>query len=63
MTAATQIELISVEDYLAREAASTVKHEYVGGYVYAMADKPNVHNTIAGAFLGILYAKLREKPS
>lgn len=63
MTAAKQIELVSVEDYLAGELVSEVKHEYSGGFVYAMAGARNVHNQIAVAFLGSLYARLRGKTS
>jgi hypothetical protein len=37
MTAAKQIEWISAEDYLAGKFDSEVKHEYLGGNVYAMA--------------------------
>ena len=37
MTAAEKLNLISVEDYLAGELESPVKHEYLGGVVYAMA--------------------------
>ncbi len=62
MTAAKQIALISVEDYLAGELASDVKHEYLGGFVYAMAGARNVHNRIAMAFLGSLHVQLRGKP-
>lgn len=62
MTAAQQLELVSVEDYLAGELASDVKHEYLGGHVYAMAGAKNVHNVIAGAFYGSLYAQLRGRP-
>lgn len=62
MIAAKQIELISVEDYLAGEPLSDVRHEYWGGYVYAMARARTVHNRIAGAFHGSLYSQLRGKP-
>jgi Uma2 family endonuclease len=62
MTAAKQIELVSVEDYLAGELASDVKHEYSGGFVYAMAGAKNVHNRIAIALLGSLHSQLRGKP-
>ncbi|MDB5328625.1 MAG: hypothetical protein JWM57_4194 [Phycisphaerales bacterium] len=62
MTAAHQIKLISVEDYLAGELVSTVKHEYTGGYVYAMAGARNVHNTIATGFAGLMHSKLRGRP-
>ena len=62
MTVAKLIELVSVEDYLAGELVSEIKHEYLGGYVYAMAGARNLHNEIASAWLGLLYAQLRGKP-
>jgi Uma2 family endonuclease len=62
MTAAKQIDLVSVDDYLALELSSEVKHEYSGGYVYAMAGAKNVHNRIAGAWYGSMHAQLRGKP-
>ncbi|MGB7160239.1 MAG: Uma2 family endonuclease [Tepidisphaeraceae bacterium] len=62
MTAAKQIQLLSVDDYLAGEVVAKKKHEYAGGYVYAMAGGRNVHNMIAGAFFGIIFGKLRGRP-
>jgi Uma2 family endonuclease len=62
MTALKQIQLVSVEDYLADELNSDVRHEYLGGYVYAMAGTRNVHNVIASAFQGCLHSQLRGKP-
>lgn len=62
MTAAKQIQLLSVEDYLAGELTSRVRHEYAGGYVYAMAGGRNTHNTISGSFFGALYSRLRAGP-
>src|SRR4051794_32883441 len=60
MTAAKQIQLLSVDDYLARERLSRVKHEYTfGGYIYARPSERNRHNTIAGAFVGGVYTRLR----
>jgi Uma2 family endonuclease len=47
MTAAKRLNLVSVEDYLAGELVSPVKHEYMGGFVYAMAGARNVHNRVA----------------
>ncbi|MGE0606291.1 MAG: Uma2 family endonuclease [Pirellulales bacterium] len=47
MTAAQKLNLVSVEDYLAGELTSPVKHEYLGGVVYAMTGARNVHNLIA----------------
>jgi len=61
MTAAKRLNLISVEDYLAGELNSPIKHEYVGGFVYAMAGARVVHNDIAGNVFGSLYTRLRGK--
>lgn len=36
--------LVSVDDYLDAELATPIKHEYVGGAVYRMADNRNAHN-------------------
>lgn len=47
MSAVKKQQSISVEDYLAGELVSDIKHEYVGGYVYAMAGARNSHNLIA----------------
>lgn len=62
MTAAPKFNHVSVEDYLAGELVSEVKHEYLGGCVYAMAGATNVHNRIASNVLGVLHAKLRGRP-
>jgi len=59
MSAAPKLNLISVEDYLAGELVSQVKHEYLGGVVYAMAGARNAHNIVATNILGSLHARLR----
>jgi Uma2 family endonuclease len=59
MTAAVKWELVSVDDYLSGELRSPIKHEYVGGVVYAMAGGRNRHNRIATNTLGALHARLR----
>lgn len=51
-----------MEDYLAGELLSPVKHEYVSGVVYAMAGARNVHNQIATNTAGALWSRLRGKP-
>jgi len=61
MTAAKKLDLISIDDYLAGELVSTIKHEYLGGFVYAMAGARNAHNQIATNVLGSLHARLRGK--
>ena len=62
MSAALEWNLVSVEDYLAGELGSPVKHEYLGGVVHAMAGARNVHNRIASSTLGKLDARLLGRP-
>jgi len=59
MGAAQKLTPMSVEEYLARELDSRVKHEYLGGFVYAQAGANNVHNLVASNVLGALHARLR----
>lgn len=54
-------ESIAVNEYLAGELVSRVKHEYVGGVVYAMVGASNAQNIIATNALGILHTRLRGK--
>ncbi len=61
MSTALKWNLVSVEEYLAGELASPVKHEYVGGVVYAMAGARNVHNLIATNTVVALGTRLRGK--
>jgi Uma2 family endonuclease len=56
---AAKLHLVSAYDYLAGELTSPVKHEYVGGVLYAMGGARNTHNLIASNTLGSLHARLR----
>lgn len=47
MSALAATRFITVEEYLAGEESSEVKHEYIGGSVYAMAGTTRTHNAIA----------------
>lgn len=51
-----------MEDYLAAEAASEVRHEYLGGLVYAMAGEPRPHNQIVGNLYMAIRQHLRGGP-
>jgi Uma2 family endonuclease len=53
--------LISVEEYLEGEKVSEVRHEYVDGYVYAMAGGSDDHNRIAVNITSELREALRGK--
>lgn len=61
MSTAPKLNYVTVKDYLAGELDSEVKHEYLGGVVYAMAGARNAHNLIASNTLGALHARLRGK--
>ncbi|MCE7869918.1 Uma2 family endonuclease [bacterium CPR1] len=59
MSTAPNLDLTSIENYLAGELASPVKHEYLGGVLYAMAGARNTHNRIASNALIALGSRLR----
>jgi Uma2 family endonuclease len=61
MSAAPKWNLVSVNEYLAGELTAPVKHEYVGGVIYAMAGARNAHNLIATKTLVALGTRLRGK--
>jgi Uma2 family endonuclease len=60
--AALKIDYISVEDYLAGEPLSDIRHEYINGAVYAMAGESKAHNTVAGNVYMALRNHLRGSP-
>src|SRR5262245_57374547 len=62
MSTSNNRSLISVEDYLAGELNSPVKHEYIGGVVYVTAGARNAHNTIKGNSFAALHMRLRGRP-
>jgi len=53
---------VSEADYLALEAQSPVKHEYIAGGIYAMTGASLRHNVIAGNIYSLLRAHLRGTP-
>ncbi len=56
------IKFISEEDYLSGELVSEVRHEYVGGQVYAMAGASKNHERIAGNIYRKLGNHLENSP-
>lgn len=50
---------ITEGDYLSAETRGEVKHEFVGGAVYAMAGASETHNRVASNLIGMLYSRLR----
>jgi len=53
---------VSQEDYLAGELISEIKHEYIDGYVYAMAGASRNHERIAGNIYREFGNHLKNKP-
>lgn len=53
---------ITADDYLAGEALSPIRHEYVAGEVFAMAGATEEHATIAGNLFALLRAQVRGGP-
>jgi Uma2 family endonuclease len=53
---------MSVADYLAFEETSDVRHEYIGGEIYAMSGGTTTHNRISGNIFASLLTKLRNGP-
>lgn len=49
----------SVEEYLAMERASDIRHEYLDGYVYAMAGESEEHGIITNNLNGLLWQTLK----
>jgi Uma2 family endonuclease len=52
----------TVEDYLAHEAESEQKHEFVDGEVYAMAKASEKHVLLVNSTSALLYMQLRKLP-
>jgi len=62
MQAVLKPHFVGMDDYLAGEEASKVKHEYLGGVVYAMSGGSVEHNQIAGNTYSALRSHLRGNP-
>ncbi len=60
-SAATPL-FLSVEDYLRFEAASPVRHDYIGGRVHAMSGTSVRHNIISLNLVTAFHAHLRGGP-
>ena len=62
MQTAHKTDYVSVEDYLLSERTSAVRHEYLGGLVYAMAGETRAHNQITGNLYFSIRQHLSGKP-
>jgi len=55
-------ELMTLDEYLAFEEKSAVRHEYHAGHIYAMAGASVAHEYLQHNVNGSFYVRLREKP-
>src|SRR3954467_9363039 len=56
------IARMSYAEYLAFEATSDTKHEYLNGEVFAMAGGTITHGALAAAVITALSSALRDRP-
>ena len=52
-------EGVSIQDYLAGEQQSEIRHEYINGTTHAMGGASATHNLIAGNVFAVLHAAAR----
>lgn len=62
MPARTNELSVSVEEYLASEERSTVRHEYVDGRLFAMTGSTLKHNILCGNLFSLLHARVKGGP-
>ena len=62
MSNLAELPFITVDDYLAGESVSPIKHQYVAGEVFAMAGASEEHVTIALNVAALLRAHVRGGP-
>ena len=62
MNAVEKQDLISIEEYLAGELTSPIKHEFLGGIVHAMAGAKIEHNSIVRNITTTFDNQLQDRP-
>jgi Uma2 family endonuclease len=62
MATVEKLDTLSVAEYLALEARSDTRHEYVDGVIYAMVGGSVRHNLVASTVLSMLRSHLRKSP-
>lgn len=55
-------DMFTVEEYLALEEGSCIRHEYAAGQIYAMSEPLRRHKVVAGNVFAAIHAHLRGTP-
>ena len=58
----TSHDSLTIDEYLTLEGSATVRHEYVGGEIFAMVGATKRHNRIMGNIYGRLWGTARGGP-
>jgi Uma2 family endonuclease len=56
------LPIFTPEEYLSLERCSKLRHEYLDGFVYAMAGESPEHSTICFNLSGVIHAQLMDSP-
>lgn len=59
MASIRNLDLVSPEEYLARETGTPPKHEFVDGRIYAVPEERILHHVIAGNVMAHLHRRVR----
>ncbi len=62
MSQPAQHRPIGIEEYLTDEQGAQIRHEFIGGRVYAMVGASDRHNLVAGNVFVALHQHLRASP-
>jgi len=62
MSIIQKLNRITIEEYLEGEKESDLRHEYIGGEIYAMVGTSKLHNLIAGSLFASFRAHLKDSP-
>lgn len=62
MSQAQKIHRYSIDEYLALERESDMRHEYLDGEIFAMVGSSRAHNALATSLTAAIYLHLRGTP-
>ena len=61
MALVEKLQHYSADEYLDQEQRADVRHELVGGQMFAMVGASNIHNLIAGSLFSYLRSGVKDR--